>query len=283
MIAPRQRGVALISVLLVMSLALAIIGAVLHSHRLLLQSAAQQLQQMHLRQQALIAQTQTLLRLQVHGQKPESTFDLTQEWARVQEYEVDGIQVRVSVEDLAGRFNLNRLLIKGQVDQVTLNRWSRLLELLQLPALQLQQTGALQELSQLRLLPEVDAGLLRELEPWVALLPNEATLNINTAPERVLRTIDGLEATTVKALLRQRATAPWPSVQAFTRDPLLAGLGVSSHGLGVSSRWLRITTEVRQGQRGLRLVTEVERDAKTHQLKILQRRLLPAINHEINP
>ena len=43
MIAPRQRGVALISVLLVMSLALAIIGAVLHSHRLLLQSSAQQL------------------------------------------------------------------------------------------------------------------------------------------------------------------------------------------------------------------------------------------------
>lgn len=282
MIATRQRGVALISVLLVLSLALAIIGAVLHSHRLLLQSAAQQLQQMHLRQQALRAETQTLLRLQDRGQKPELTLDLTQEWARVLEYEVDGVQVRASVEDLAGRFNLNHLLIKGQVDQVTLNRWSRLLELLQLPALQLEQTGALKELSQLRLLPGFDAGLLRELESWVALLPKEAALNINTAPEQVLRAIDGLEATTLAALLRQRASAPWPSVQAFTRDPLLAGLGVSSHGLGVGSRWLQITIEVNQGQRGLRLVTEVERDAKTHQLKILQRRLLPAINHEIN-
>lgn len=40
-----QRGVALISVLLVLSLALLLVGGMLRSHRLLLHSSAQQLQQ----------------------------------------------------------------------------------------------------------------------------------------------------------------------------------------------------------------------------------------------
>ena len=59
------------------------------------------------------------------------------------------VGARVDIEDLAGRFNLNALLIQGQIDQVTLNRWTRLLALLELPPLQLEQVGALRELSQL--------------------------------------------------------------------------------------------------------------------------------------
>ncbi|MGY3171968.1 type II secretion system protein GspK [Pseudomonas moorei] len=279
----KQRGVALISVLLVMSLALLIIGGVLRSHRLLLQSSAQQLQQMHLKQLALANETWTLLRLQDAGQTSETTVDLTQDWATVRGYEIEDTHVRVAVEDLAGRFNVNALLIQGQIDQVTLNRWHRLLEMLELPALPLEQVGALREVSQLRLLPGIDGERLRRLEPWIATLPKEAALNINTAPEIVLRSIDGLDAATVTALLRQRSTTPWPSVQAFTQDPMLEGLGLSSHGLGIDSRWYRITVQVTQGQSRLRLATDVERDPKTRQLKILQRRVLPSNTHEIIP
>ena len=278
-----QRGMALISVLLVMSLALLIIGGVLRSHRLLLQSSAQQLQQMHLKQLALANETWTLLRLQDAGQTAGSPVDLTQDWATVRGYEVEDTQVRVAVEDLAGRFNVNALLIQGQIDQVTLNRWHRLLALLELPALPLAPVGALRETSQLRLLPGVDGERLRRLEPWVATLPKEAALNINTAPEVVLCSIDGLDAATVTALLRQRSTTSWPSVQAFTQDPMLEGLGLSSHGLGIDSRWYRITVQVTQGQSRLRLATDVERDPKTRQLKILQRRVLPSNSHEITP
>ena len=45
----QQRGMALISVLLVLSLALLITGGLLRSHHLSLQSSGQQLQQIHLR------------------------------------------------------------------------------------------------------------------------------------------------------------------------------------------------------------------------------------------
>lgn len=276
-----QRGVALISVLLVMSLALLIISGVLRSHRLLLQGSAQQLQHMHWQERALAKEARALLRLQDVGQTESGRIDLTQDWASGRGYEFEDIQVRAQVEDLAGRFNLNALLREGQIDQLTRERWSRLLASLDLPELQLEQVGTLRELSQLRLLPGVDGQWLQRIEPWVALLPTQAALNINTAPPQLLRILDDLDPNTVASLVRQRSTTPWSSVQAFTQDPLLAGVGLSSHGLGIDSRWFRITVQVRQGQRGLRLASDVERDPKSARLKIVQRRVLPLSTLEI--
>lgn len=278
----RQRGIALISVLLVMSLALLITSGMLRSHRLSLQSSGKSMHHIHLRQLASAGETWALLQLQDAANASPKNVDLTQDWARTTpDFDIEGAQLRVDIEDLAGRFNLNSLLIQGQIDQVTLDRWGRLLELLDLAPLPLSQVGALQELNQLRLLPGVDGQLLRQLEPWVAVLPADAALNINTAPALVLRALDGVEATTAEALVRQRSATAWASVQAFTQDPLLAGAGLSSHGLGTGSRWFRITVQVIQGQSRLLLATDVERDPDTHHFKILQRRLLPSSTHEM--
>ncbi|MNF63151.1 General secretion pathway protein K [compost metagenome] len=270
-----QRGVALISVLLVMSLALVIIGGVLRSHRLLLQSAGQQLQQLHLRQLGMAGETLGLSLLKAQQKDSDRVPD------QLPVFDIDDAQVSLDIEDLAGRFNLNAVLIQGQIDQVTLKRWARLLALLELPDWQLEQVGALRDLSQLRLLPDVVGEQLRRLEPWVALLPADASLNINSAPALILRTLESVETAEADALLRQRSTAPWPSVQAFTQDPLLSGKGLSSHGLGIDSRWYRITVQVTQGQSRLRLATDVERDPRTRQLTILQRRVLPSNSNEI--
>lgn len=270
-----QRGVALISVLLVMSLALVIIGGVLRSHRLLLQSAGQQLQQLHLRQLGMAGETLGLSLLKAQQKDSDRVPD------QLPVFDIDDAQVSLDIEDLAGRFNLNAVLIQGQIDQVTLKRWARLLALLELPDWQLEQVGALRDLSQLRLLPDVVGEQLRRLEPWVALLPADASLNINSAPALILRTLESVETAEADTLLRQRSTAPWPSVQAFTQDPLLSGKGLSSHGLGIDSRWYRITVQVTQGQSRLRLATDVERDPRTRQLTILQRRVLPSNSNEI--
>ena len=270
-----QRGVALISVLLVMSLALVIIGGVLRSHRLLLQSSGQQLQQLHLRQLGMAGENLGLSLLKAQQKDSDRVPD------QLPVFDIDDAQVSLDIEDLAGRFNLNAVLIQGQIDQVTLKRWARLLALLELPEWQLEQVGALRDLSQLRLLPDVDGEQLRRLEPWVALLPADASLNINSAPALILRTLESVETAEADALLRQRSTAPWPSVQAFTQDPLLSGKGLSSHGLGIDSRWYRITVQVTQGQSRLRLATDVERDPRTPQLTIVQRRVLPSNSNEI--
>ncbi|MEZ1317248.1 type II secretion system protein GspK [Pseudomonas fluorescens] len=273
----RQRGIALVSVLLVMSLALLMTSGLLRSHRLSLQNTGLAVQQVHVRQLAVAGEAWALLQLQAAARSSEKTVDLTQDWARkTPDFDVGDAQLHVAIEDLAGRFNLNALLNQGRIDPITLKRWERLLERLDLAPLSLDQVGPLNELSQLRLLPGVDGHLLRQLEPWVAVLPTDAALNINTAPALLLRALDDVEAATVEALVRQRSTQAWPSAQAFAHDPLLAGTGLSSHGLGVGSRWFRITVQVTRGQSRLRLATDVERDSDTPRFKVLQRRLLPS-------
>ncbi|VVQ10499.1 hypothetical protein PS934_03597 [Pseudomonas fluorescens] len=277
----RQRGIALISVLLVMSLALLITGGLLRSHHLSLQSSGQQLQQIQLRQLASGGETWALLLLRDALQDAKKPVERIQGWtAMTPGFDVEDAQIRIDIDDLAGRFNLNALLRQGQVDQVTLNRWARLLELLELPPLQLSQVGSLEELSQLRLLPGIDARLLHRLEPWVALLPTDAALNINTAPALLLRTLGEMDAATADALASQAAITPWASVQAFSQDPLLSGQGLSNHGLGTQSRWYRIRVQVTRGGGELHLATDVGHDPKTRQLTVLQRRFLPMNSHE---
>lgn len=272
----RQRGVALISVLLVLSLALLLTGGMLRSHRLLLQSSAQQLQQVQLRQLGLAGEAWAQRVLEDSAIAPSGPVDLSQDWARLEPaFEVEDAEMHIEIQDLSGRLNLNALTAQGQIDQVTLGRWTRLLALLDLPALSLPQVGPVQELSQLRLLPGIDGQTLRRLEPWVAVLPKEARLNINTAPQLLLMTLDGMADGPAKALVNKRRNTPYASVQAFTGDPLVSGLGLSSHGLGVSSRWLRITVSVTHAGSRLRLASDMELDPLTGRWTVLQRRFLP--------
>lgn len=272
----RQRGVALISVLLVLSLALLLIAGMLRSHRLLVQGTAQQLQQIQLRQLGLAAEAWALATLQNSAMAPSGPVDLTQAWARRQPaLEIDDAKLHVVIEDLSGRLNLNLLTAHGQVDQVSLGRWTRLLKLLGLPELTLPQVGTVAELSQLRLMPGIDGGMLQRLEPWVVLLPREARLNINTAPQLLLMTLDGMEAGPATALVNKRRDMPYASVQAFTGDPLLSGQGINSHGLGIGSRWFRVTVNVARGNDHLRLAADIERDVATGRWMVSQRRFLP--------
>jgi len=277
----RQRGVALLSVLLIMSLALLLTAGMLRSHYLMLQSSARQVHQVQLRQLALSAEAWAMLALKDAGNEEQPVVHLAQAWARLAwPFDADGGHIGIQVEDLSGRFNLNVLLGDGQVDQVTQQRWSRLLASLGLKPLPLAGSGPVRELSQLRLLPGIDAETLRRLEPWVAVLPREASLNINTASAPVLATLEGVSLPVAQALVGQRPAGGYASAQAFLRDPLIAGLELSGQGLGVSSRWFRISVDVSLGTSRLRLVSEVERDRKTRRLQVVQRRFLPPLLSE---
>lgn len=277
----RQQGLALISVMLVLSLALLITSGILRSHRLALQSSAQQLQTLHLRQWAMEGEIWALRRLHKAFVEQQNHAEMLRDWPRIiPELGREDAQVEVQIEDLSARFNLNALLHQGQIDVVTLERWARLLELLELPALRPDQVGLLSEVSQLRLLPGFDAATLRRLELWVSLLPTDATLNINSAPALLLRVLE-IEPDIADALVHQRSTTSWPSIQAFSADPLIAEAGINTHGLGVDSRWHRISVRVVQDQHVLTLSTDVEFVVKTAQLKVLQRRLLSSRGLEI--
>lgn len=97
-----QRGIALISVLLVMTLALLITAGMVREHRLLVRSSAWQLQALQLRQWALSAEQWA------QGQLPRQAGPVTldQPWAQVQApWAPASGQLEVVIEDLAGRAN----------------------------------------------------------------------------------------------------------------------------------------------------------------------------------
>lgn len=275
-----QRGVALLSVLLVMSLALLLTAGMLRSHQLMLQGTARQLHQMQLRQLALSAEAWAKVTLEAFDDERQRVHP-AQQWAHIRwPFATDGAQISLHIEDLSGRFNINALLGEGQVDAVARQRWLRLLGSQGLEPLELPATGAVKELSQLRVLPGIDGEFLRRLEPWVVALPSDAALNINTAPAQVLAMLEGVSLATAHALVAQRPSDGYASVQAFTHDPLIAGLGLNSQGLGIGSRWFRVSVEVSLGTSSLRMASEVERELKTGRWRVVQRRFLPPISSE---
>ncbi|WP_248795953.1 type II secretion system protein GspK [Pseudomonas sp. MWU13-2105] len=272
-----QRGVALISVLLIMTLALVVVGGLLRSHTRALQSSAQHIHQVQLLQWALAAESWARELLLAPEPLEAKTIHLAQPWARPSlPFELSGVEVRIGIEDLAGRFNLSRLLLPGKADEISLERWSRLLAALEIPAFDLAPLRGTEvtDSSQLRLLPGVDLDLLQRLQPFIALLPPEATLNVNTTTATLLATLEGMTASSARELVARRPLEGYADAHEFTRAPGLDGLGIASHGLGVDSRWFRVTVEVGAGAARLRLVSDLERPRDSRRLRVLQRRFL---------
>ena len=272
-----QQGIALITVLLVMSLALLVTAGMLRSHRLALHSSAQQIHQLQLRKLAFAGETWALEHLKTQLRDPATSVAAGQVWANAQpQLNIDNGRIEVEIEDLAARFNITALLAKGPADKVLAQRWSRLQALLKLSEVEASalQGLNLSDISQLRQVPGIDGPWLKTLQPWVVLLPKEAALNINTASATVLATLEGVTPHVANQLFAERPLQGHASVQDFTFTPALIGLGVQATGLGTTSRWFRITTHARLGQSRLRLESDVARDLKTDKWHLLQRRLL---------
>ncbi|WP_017903702.1 type II secretion system protein GspK [Pseudomonas asplenii] len=273
----QQRGVALITVLLIMALALLLTASLLRSHRLTLQGGAQHIHQVQLRQWALAAEGWAVQQLPIAEPKAMQNVNLAQDWAlRPLALTLPDVELRLDIEDLAGRFNLTPLFASGKADEIVQARWARLLERLDLAAIDLAPLRGteVRDPSQLRLLPGVDGASLRRLEPWVVLLPGDAGLNVNTTSALLLSTLEGMSDSDAQSLIERRPAEGYPDAGSFALVSGLRGRGISAHGLGVSSRWFRVSIEVAAGRSRLRLVSDLEIDPKTLRPRVVQRRFL---------
>lgn len=278
-----QQGVALITVLLVTSLALLITAGMLRGQRLALHSSAQQIHQLQLRQSGFAGEAWALDHLREVGGDPQSPLAPGQAWAKGQPpMQLDNGQLEVHIEDLAGRFNITPLFASDSAEGVMSQRWLRLQNLLGVTPVEAKVLQGLNlgDISQLRKVPGIDAHWYTRMQPWIVLLGNDAVLNINTASDTLLATLEGVTPQLAKRLVAARPLQGYASVQDFTFTPALIGLGISNKGLGINSRWLRISTEVRLGQSRLRLESDVARDPQTGQWRLLQRRFLTSTHSE---
>ncbi|MDH3947756.1 MAG: type II secretion system minor pseudopilin GspK [Gammaproteobacteria bacterium] len=272
----RNRGVALLTVLLVV--ALATTTAVAMASR----------QQLDIRRtENTLYQGQALMYL--YGVESWSQQFLAQDrrdneidhngedWAtRLPPLPVEGGQVQGLIEDLQGRFNLNSLNQPDDSGKLARERFERLLKQLEIkteimstiqdwldadidprfpagaeddhylgqePAYRTANQNMLSP-SELLLLKDMNNEIYEKLRPHVNTLPEATPININTAsPEVLMSLADDLSKTDIESLIIKREDKAYKSVEAFLAEDIFAGKNVSDTGLSVDSDYFLLVAQ----------------------------------------
>jgi general secretion pathway protein K len=271
--AARQRGVALLTAMLVVTL-VTIIGAGMLSHMNL---AAHRSGNLWLSEQAwwyavgVEGWAGQILARDARANKIDS---LDQAWAQPVDYlPIEGGAIQGRLLDLQGRFNLNNLVGPG-TEAATL-RFQRLIELTAevdvvaarriaqatrdwidadvaptLPDgaedgfyLGLQpayRTGnrPFASPSELRAVRGVTGSIYAALAPHIAALPAGTAINVNTATTPVLASLhEGIGSAVAEDLAERRREQPWSDVQTFLQESELADLDIDARDLSVASAY----------------------------------------------
>lgn len=272
----QQRGMALLSVLLVLTLALLLVEGVVRQQRVMLAATTMQLETLRLRQALLEGEARLLARLpRWEGSRP-GAVHTGQPWAQPQAWSLkDDVYLQGTVTDLAGRFNLEWLARPSGLE-----RFQQLLKVLELKAVSWPEgpLPAWRDLSQARLLPGVDRPWLARLAPYAAWMPQAARINVNTVQAPVLASL-GIPMDVALRLERERPDEGFVTVQAWRSQPALQGLPVQTSDLAVGSRWFRLELAAQADRRRLRLLADVELAATDGRPRVL-RRWIRAIDEE---
>lgn len=297
----RQRGVALIMVLLAMALVVMLTAGMTQQQSIRVFKAGHYLAQQQGVSIALGAEAfarQILVRDYEEDKEENKMIDTLDEfWAMnsaVLPVDDAGV-VEVQIDDLGGRINLNDLVTgNGQVDPLTKDRLTRLLAALQISEITVDvlidwqdendQTisayGAedgqylsaepgyragnqpFASVTELRLIDGMTEEIYQALAPHVAALPVSGLgINVNTATGAVLRSLsDELTDAQAKAILEKREEEPFENLQDFLALPEFAGLGLTSAGLGLQTRFFEVVSRITYDDRVVNMVSTIFRN-----------------------
>lgn len=282
----KQRGVALVTALLVVALATTAAVAMAWQQQLDIRRTGNLLDgdQAYL---YLLGVEDWGARILREDRRENRTDHLQEAWTTVlPPIAVEGGQVAGAIEDLQGRFNLNNLVQDGRVSEPDLEIFRRLLGALSLdPALadpvidwldaDLEPTipsGAEDDIylgldppyraanrpmahaSELRLVAGVDEETWEAIVPYVTALPEATAINVNTAPVPILMSLaEGLTEADAEALAEARGDEGYTSTAAFLDAEVLAERTVPAPSITLASRYFRIDSEVMVGRARLRM------------------------------
>ncbi|HMX98367.1 MAG TPA: type II secretion system minor pseudopilin GspK [Agitococcus sp.] len=258
----KQQGVALITVLLVVAMAMVLAVAMVKSQQSLLRRSSSVFSQDQAYLYTLGAESfaKSILQDDKDKDKNKNTpqDSLNENWAKkIPAFPVEGGFVQAQIEDLQGKFNLNTIWQEGQIDMAAVTTYQRLLVALDIspmlvsPIIDWLDTDNLpydsdgaEEDWYLRLKPAYRAAnhpfvsieelaLLRgytpeivaKLKPYVSALPAKTTININTASDVVLAALsDNLTLNMAKDMVSRRPKEGYGSVDNFMQLSEFANL-----------------------------------------------------------
>lgn len=263
-----QRGVALITAVLIVALVTTIAVTMISRQELDVRRAANIFDTDQAWLAALGGEDYARNVLALDAQNS-SVDSLEEDWAQPVQFPFENLVLSGAMEDLQGRFNLNALLTgNGEADTVALQRFQRLLQLNGLDGAIAQAVldwldedieprmggGAeddyymqqvpgyraanrpMASASELRLVHGMTAEGYKALAPYVTALPKASAINVNTAPAMVLAALaEGLTLADGETLVTDRDNKGYGTVQEFLQQPLLAGRNISENGLSVKS------------------------------------------------
>jgi general secretion pathway protein K len=283
-----QRGVAI-----VMAMSVVAMAAIATTAMMMTQSTwtrETELQGDHAQAEALIQAGVDWARAVLSDDRRLNNIDhLKEPWAlRLPPMPVDNGELAGYIEDQQGAFNLNNLVLGGNISVAQLDRFRRLLSILGLPSTLAdsladwldadsaqQPNGAeddyylslpspylaanrpLTDVAELALVRGFTIEVRNRLNPFVTALPANTALNVNTAsPEVLSAVIDGLDLDAARSLVAQRDRTYFRDYSDFaSRVP--RGAEIAESDLKVSSNYFLARVRVTIGgaeARGLALM-----------------------------
>ncbi|MCK9606097.1 MAG: type II secretion system minor pseudopilin GspK [Methylomonas sp.] len=288
-----QRGVALITVLLVLALATVTIVSMSSERQLDIRRTENQLRGDQAWAYALSLENWAVTRLQ------------GSDWRKPLQISEDGeVELRAEIDDLQGKINLNNLLVDGEVSTEDVNRMKRLLKQLELDSEVMDAIldwidadgdirypfGAEDEVysrkhpprrtsnrlfadvSELLLVQGVTREIYDKLRPFVYAAPGYAPINVNTAPAQVLRCLADKISADQAASMYRASGKPFSELADFFKDEAVEGRGIGKHGLSVKSTFFLLSGSVDMGRARLRFESQLQKRADSMAIVIRRAR-----------
>lgn len=262
----KQRGMAIISALLIAAVVAVIAAGLLTRQRVFTRSL--EAEQLRIQGQWLLlgALEDSRQRLWEARQKDVLTR-LDQPWARAQKGLFEG-----RLEDEQGKFNLRNLVNRGRPDAEQVQNFERLCGLIGVDGAlsrrisqrviasydQTEQPARypmLRSLDDLSGVEGLDPLLLQRMQGFVSVLPGVTWVNGNTARAEVLSAVvPGLSLSQAQALVAERDGGRWFINRGdFVNRLHLPQVAVESVLVGITSEWFRLQGQTRREQRRVTL------------------------------
>jgi general secretion pathway protein K len=220
-------------------------------------------------------------------------------------FPLPGGLIEGKLEDVDGKLNVNLLMKTGKPDPVMYKRFERLfaslginvglvgaiqdwvdadqdftgadgaeadiyigLEPPYLPADQ-----AMSDISELRLVHGIDEEIYNKLLPHITALPSDTILNLNTASANVLESLgQNIPQGVGEELVAERVDKPFKQPNDFAKHPRLQGitLDINDGSVGVGSNYFLLNTKCVVGNSQVKMVSMIHRGSGNN-LKVVKR------------
>lgn len=261
--AAKQRGMAIISALLIAAVVAVLAGAMLTRQTVFTRSL--EAEQLRIQGQWLLeGGLERSRQLLWDARQKDVLTRLDQPWALVQRGAFEG-----RIEDEQGKFNLRNLVNRQQVDTEQLQRFERLCRLIGVdPAVSRRisqrviasyvapaKYPMLRNLDDLGGIEGLDAVVLQRMQAYISVLPGPTWVNGNTASAEVLSAVvPQMSLSQAHGLVAERDSGQWFINRGdFVNRLHLPQVAVESVQVGITSEWFRVQGQARREQRRVAL------------------------------